>query len=237
MKKNYILIGLFIGLLGCCHFPDFGIRQELPDASNSLKNIWFSSMPSSCVMKHFVTISFSKPQPKQIDFFGYVLIKNGDFRIIAMNDLGLTMLDIFAEQKASNLIIVKAWEKLGNPDIIKQIAKDIYYIFSSQYEIVKPDLTQYTTADNSQIFVIKEDRCAWHAWETQNHRPFKIQYGRNGQEISSVRFDYSDGLIGGFPKKIAVSYPLSEVHIQIQILSLQPKEISNVQFIPTISPK
>ncbi len=232
--KNYILIGILVSILSCCHLPEFGTPGKCEEGFNRLQAIWFSNMPHSYVMKHFVSISFTKNQPKQIDFFGYVLVKNGDFRIIAMNDLGLTVLDVFSEKKAENLVIVKKWDKIENTSILKQIAKDIYYIFSSQYELDKQPLPAYSTNDHSCLFLKKEESCTWHAWEMKDNRPFKIRHGEKGNENSSTTFDYSDGVVNGFPKKIAVVYPLSGVHIQIQILSLQSKEISHEQFVPTI---
>lgn len=237
MKKTHILGSLLLSIFGCCYFPTFGHLTEPPKESPYLQKIWFAEMPGQYVMKHLVTVYFTRPQPKQIDFLGYMLVKDGNFRIIAMNELGLTVLDIYAERGADNPVIVRQWEQLGNVETVKRIAKDIYYAFSSQYEIRARPLIAYTADDHSQIFVAASPNCTWCAWEIKDQQPNKIRHGRGENELSSITYDYTTGVISGFPKRITVSYPLSGVHVQIIILSLQAKEISDAKFIPTISPK
>ena len=237
MKKIYILGSLFLGILGCCYFPAFGHRTEPPKESRYLQKIWFAEMPRQYTMKHSVTIYFTGPQLKQLDFLGYVMVKDGNFRLIAMNELGLTMLDLYAARGADKPVIVRQWEQLGNAEIVKRIAKDIYYTFASQYEIGAQPLIEYTTADHSPMFVATGPNCTWCAWEIKDQRPNKIRHGQQGSESASIAYDYTDGTVRDFPKRITFFYPASGIHVQIQILSLQAKEISDAKFIPTISPE
>jgi hypothetical protein len=234
--KIVLILSLVLGICGCCYSPTFGHLAESTQ-SLYLQKVWFAELPRQYIMKHVVTVNFTRPRPKQLDFLGYMLVKDGSFRLIAMNELGLNLLDIYAEKGADNLVIVRQWEQLGNSEMVKHMAKDIYYTFCSQYEISAQPLREYTTDDHAQIFVASGPNCTWRAWEIKEQHPHKIRCGQQENEIASITYDYTSGVVSGFPQRITIAYPLSGVDVQIQILSLQAKEISDAKFVPTISAK
>lgn len=237
MRTAHMLGILVLGMWGCCYVPTFGRPAEFPKESLDLQKIWFAEMPRQYTMKHGVTIHFTGAQPKQIDFLGYMLVKDGNFRLIAMNELGLTMLDIYAKRGADKPVIVRKWEQLGNTEIVNRLAQDIYYTFCSRYELSAQPFSAYTTDARTQIFAATGPNCTWRTWEVQEQRPYKIRHGQGHHEFASIAYDYTAGVISGFPQRVTVSYPHSGVYVQIQILSLQAKEISDAKFIPTVSPE
>lgn len=221
-KNSLCIIFISILLLGCHNLPNFGIMiSEKSDTP-----VWFSQLPEQYVIKHLATLSVNG-KTHQIDFIGYMLVKDKNFRLVAMNELGMTIFDVIAK-KGQKPKFIKKFKKFHHPVLVNRLIDYIRLTFLSKNIGQNRSLSLYKSKKKTHVYVMEKD-FTWCAWE-QGIKPLRIFGGKNRAIEYMIEYDYSESSIMGFPKKITISYTQYKMILQLKILSIKKKIVPEKTF-------
>ena len=223
MREKYIFPWLLF-LAACASMPDFGLPiQEVPPGNAYTS--WFSNLPSQYVMKQVVSLESSE---SRMDLMAYLLVKNECFRIVAMNELGMTLLDVYSPEKG-NPVVVKASGRFAHPALVENMVRDIRMAFLSRYLLNEKGFSVYGSGE-SEILVSREEGL-WHAWETKKGRPEKIRSGQKDVVFRTIQYSYGPDS-PGFPSDMRIHYPTAGVVLTLKIVSIDAKDIPDERLKP-----
>lgn len=221
-KQNLIWLLL---LCGCQSAMYFGTEVIGTNKVPNPHRLWFADLPQQYVVKHLASAQFGS---RQLDLIVYMLAKNGKFRVLAMNEIGMKLFDIYALEDQPPTI-VKPPPKLIDEQALMEMTTDIRQVFFSRRYLRRHNLREYQNS-KSQIFVHNKGS-AWRSWEMRNGQPMRTARGRGNIVETTIDYKYQQGTIYGFPKNIAISHHLTGFSMQLTILSITAKQIADEKFI------
>ncbi|WP_372365835.1 hypothetical protein [Candidatus Uabimicrobium sp. HlEnr_7] len=225
--KNRILLSFFVICLGgCCHIPNFGNATTRIDTPQ-----WFANDSLQYTVKHITNITFDNNENNEIDLIGYLMVKKNDFRLLGMSEIGITLFDLYDEANKP-LVTVKSFAELEKYDVLQNIAADIRLLFLSQ-QMIKNDSQVFIDKDNNTTYLRASD--TWIAWKIDaQNKSRNITVGKCSTILKEINYELNDK---PFFEKAFIHYPRMGIKIEIEVLEVEPRTISNKKFIPReISP-
>ena len=221
-----VVIGIFF--CSCASVPYFGTPILEHHSLDRLKSSWFH-LPDQYAMKHLVVLKMKKQPPTE--FIGYMFAKKQNFRLLAMNELGITMLDIYSE-KDKKPWLIKSPGMLKNEQAIRRMVQDIRLTFLAISLPSDKQLDEYETKAHSRVFV-RQMKNVWYAWEIMDNHPVSITCGKGKEILSVIRYDYQEGSGSfSFPNRVLMSYPLFGFSVELTIFSIREKFIPDSRIKP-----
>ncbi|BBM86715.1 hypothetical protein UABAM_05102 [Candidatus Uabimicrobium amorphum] len=203
----------------CCRMPTFGnVVTDTP------KMNWFTKPSSQFTVKHITNIIFDNDENNEIDLIGYLMVKNDNFRLLGMNEIGITLFDIYHEINKP-LTTVKTFRDLEKYDVLQNIAADIRLLFLSPFDSANKI---FTDDKKNTTYVKNNDDGSWIAWKISSTGvPQQITVGKCSDTIKEIRFQLGDG---PFFEKAFISYP--GITVELEILQVESRDIPDEKFVP-----
>ena len=226
------LLVLMMVIAGCVAAPDFG--EPIPGAvRRQPEKIWFPQLPGQYAVKHLVSMKLDAAAGRQEqDWLAYLLVKNRDFRLLAMNELGMTLFDLYAAANKP-VMLVKPSPVLANATITANLVQDIRQVFLGRSLLTQTAVDHYRSAAGGYTLVQRPAPEQWCAWESADGQPQRIRCGHGTLLEKSITFDYRHGHSDfGFPKKITIHYHQTGLTIVITLLAITARDIPAAQLIP-----
>lgn len=182
---------------------------------------WFTQPSTQFSVKHITNIIFDHDKNNEIDLIGYLMVKGNDFRLLGMNEIGMTLFDIYDEANKP-LVTVKAFRDLEKYDVLQNIAEDIRLLFLS------PQVDDVFSDEKSTTYVKNNDDGSWVAWKINSENiPQQILVGKCSEITKKVHFQLGDG---PFFEKAFISYP--GITVELEILEVESRDIPAAKFMP-----
>ena len=215
-KLTWILV---IICCSCCRMPTFGnVVIETSTAK------WFTQPTPQFSVKHITNIIFDHNKNNEIDLIGYLMVKDNNFRLLGMNEMGMTLFDIYDEANKS-LVTVKTFRDLEKYNVLQNIAEDIRLLFISPF--AEAD-TVFSDEKNNITYVKNNDNGSWIAWKINSEStPQQIVVGKCSEITKKIHFELGEG---PFFEKAFISYP--GITIELEILEVESRDIPTEKFVP-----
>ncbi len=225
----FLWVPFILCLCACQTTPYFGNKVKEKSSSEKILGIWFPKFPKQFSIKHVAEIKFSQEgETTYLDFIGYLMGKKGQGRFLAINETGLTVLDVYMVD--GEYTIVRAVEELRGKEFLHELLEDVFLIFFSPERLKNLELTEYSL-DNTSIFVHSKEN-KWTSWEIEKRQEKQIRRGEGNTSLSVITYESPNEKNFNFPSKIKLYYPLYHIEIDLKILSIEEKDISDDKFLP-----
>ena len=152
------------------------------------------------------------------------MVKGNDFRLLGMNEIGMTLFDIYDEANKP-LVTVKAFRDLEKYNVLQNIAEDIRLLF------LLPQVDNVFSDEKSTTYVKNNDDGSWVAWKINSENiPQQILVGKCSEITKKVHFQLGEG---PFFEKAFISYP--GITVELEILQVESRDIPAEKFIPKVA--
>lgn len=186
---------------------------------------WFTKSLRDFTVKHIIHITFERDPDNEIDLIGYLMVKKNDFRLVGMNEIGITLFDIY-DQDTKPFVVVKSFAELEKYGVLSNIADDIRLLFLPSID--NPHQT-FIDAQGKTTY-LKRNENSWVAWTRDyKQQPQKITMGECSQIHKEIRYELGNDT---FFEKAFIHYPQMGIHIEMEILKIDKRTVTDEKFIP-----
>lgn len=201
-----------------CQNSHLGRLVEIETSPVPLQKLWFPELPSQYHLTHHVSIEWKN---EQWDFLAVLKVEPQSFRLLLMDEFGMSLLDISGKGK-KEFSVLKNLSPIHHPQIVENLINTVRLTFLSSRQFENLPLSLYQNQEGISFWV--EERETWSAWGLQEQAPFGVRQGQGRHLLQNIFYDYSEGTLLGFPRKIEITYPEMDVRLEIRVLSLTPEK-------------